>query len=190
MREFIYFSKKARTSGAFKELMSAGRLDIACHVIIMTFFVSNAIRKNVKLHLFFYGPPDPPKHLEIMNPEIISKKDISGLIKRMLYKYKKNKKNEALPGCWIEKKSFQGFVEELSEQDRNIYLLDPKGEDIRKVEIDKNSVFIFGDHEGIPKQELRRIKNKVKKISIGNIAYFSSQVIAIVQNELDRRGID
>ncbi len=189
MREFIYFSKKARTSGNIKDLMAAGRLDIACHSIIMAFFVSNAMRKNIRMHLVFYGPPDPPKHLEITNPKIISKKDISGLIKRMLYKYKKSRRNEVFSGCWIEKKNFSDIVEDLSKKGRTIYLLDAKGEDIRTVEIDKNPVFIFGDQEGIPKQELRRIKNKVKKISVGQIKYFSSQTLAIVQNELDRREV-
>ena len=69
MREFVYFSRKARTSGNIKDLMKAGRLDIACHIVIHSFFVSHAIRKNVKLHLFFYGPPDPPKHIELYNKQ-------------------------------------------------------------------------------------------------------------------------
>jgi len=189
MREFIYFSKKARTSGNWKDLMKAGRLDIVCHSIIMAFFVSNAMRNNIVMHLFFYGPPDPPKHLEIANPRAMSKKDISGLIKRMLYKYKKDKKIEAFPKCWIEKKSFSDIIEELSKQGRTIYLLDSKGEDIRKIKIENNPVFILGDHKGIPKQELRRIKNKVKKISLGDVTYFASQSLAILQNELDRKEI-
>ena len=196
MREFIFFSKKAHTSGKFKNLMSAGRLDIVCHVLIMAFFVSNAIRKDIKLNLFFYGPPDPPKHLIIMNTDktgknfvTISKKDVAGLIKRMLFKYKKGKKVEVFPGCFIEKKTFANFVEEISNQGRVIYLLDSKGKDIRKIKIENNPIFIFGDHEGIPKQELKKIKKMVKKVSIGNIKYFSSQVLTVIQNELDRQEI-
>ena len=196
MREFIFFSKKAHTSGKFKNLMSAGRLDIVCHVLIMAFFVSNAIRRDIKLNLFFYGPPDPPKHLIIMNIDktgknfvTISKKDVAGLIKRMLFKYKKGKKVEVFPGCFIEKKTFANFVEEISNQGRVIYLLDSKGKDIRKIKIENNPIFIFGDHEGIPKQELKKIKKMVKKVSIGNIKYFSSQVLTVIQNELDRQEI-
>lgn len=176
--------------------MSAGRLDIVCHVLIMAFFVSNAIRRDIKLNLFFYGPPDPPKHLIIMNTDktgknfvTISKKDVGGLIKRMLFKYKKGKKVEVFPGCFIEKKTFANFVEEISNQGRVIYLLDSKGKDIRKIKIENNPIFIFGDHEGIPKQELKKIKKMVKKISIGNIKYFSSQVLTVIQNELDRQEI-
>lgn len=195
MREFVYFSKSAKTSGAFKNVME-GRMDIACHVVIMSFFVSNARRKNVKLHMFFYGSPDPPKHLEIFSPEeekeefaSISKKDVLGLIKRMLFKYKKGQKFEAFPNCFIEKKSIIEFLEEKSKEGRAIYILDKKGEDIRKAEISDNPIFVLGDQEGIPKAERKRIEKFSKKISLGNITYFASQSVSILQNELDRRGI-
>lgn len=189
MREIIYFSKSAWTTGNFKDLMKAGRMDIVCHAVIMSLFISNNIRENVKLHLFFYGPPDPPKHLELM-PRInekfqISKKDIAGLIKRMLYKYKKDKKIEVFPGCYIEKLSLLNFIDNL--QSRNIYILDKNGEDIRKIEIGKEPIFILGDQEGLPKKELRKLSKIAKKVSLGNITYFSSQAISILNNELDRR---
>jgi len=190
MREIVYFSKNAWTTGNFKDLMQAGRMDIVCHAVIMSFFVSNKLREDVKLHLFFYGKPDPPKHLELM-PKIsenfqISKKDIAGLIKRMLYKYKKGIKNEAFPGCFVEKLSLLNFIKNLN---KDIYILDKNGEDIRNINIKDNSIFIIGDHEGFEKKELREIKKVAKKVSLGNVTYFSSQTIAILNNELDRRNL-
>ena len=189
MREIIYFSRNARTSGNFNDLMKAGRMDIVCHVVIMSLFISNNARNNVKLHLFFYGPPDPPKHLEIMANSNISKKDISGLIKRMLFKYKKGRKIETFENCFIEKNSLIKVVEELAKT-RNIYLLDKNGENIRNVEIKENPIFILGDQEGIDKKELKRISKSAKKVSLGKVNYFSSQAVAILNNELDIRGLD
>ena len=191
MREITYVAKNAVTTGNFKDLMKAGRMDIVCHVIIMSFFISNKLREDVKLHLFFYGPPDPPKHLELM-PKVnenfqISKKDIAGLIKRMLFKYKKEKKIEAFPGCYIEKLSLESFIENL--KDRNIYILDKRGEDIRKAEIKEDPMFILGDQEGLQKREFRNLSKVAKKISLGDVTYFSSQSITILNNELDRRGV-
>ncbi|MEK6834831.1 MAG: hypothetical protein AABX61_01050 [Nanoarchaeota archaeon] len=191
MREIVYVSKSAVTTGNFRNLMEAGRMDIVCHSVIMSFFISNKLRDNVKLHLFFYGRPDPPKHLELM-PRIteefqISKKDIAGLIKRMLYKYKKGKKNEVFPGCFVEKLSLSKFIEDI--KDKDIYILDKKGQDIRETTIKDNSIFILGDQDGIPKEELRKINKVAKKISLGNITYFSSQSITILNNELDRRNL-
>jgi tRNA pseudouridine-54 N-methylase len=191
MREFIYFSRKARTSGNWKDLMKAGRMDIVCHFIIHSFFVSNAIRKDVKLHLVFYGSPDPPKHLEINSnsAEIMSKKDISGLIKRMLYKYKKGKKTEVFPGCFIEKKDLLSVVKEIKEKGKNIYILDRKGKDIRNIKLSQDDVFIIGDQEGLlPKEKKLLKKEGILPVAIvkHSPTYLASQVLIMLQGELDR----
>jgi len=192
MRHFIYFSNKAPTSGKFDltNLSKAGRLDIAIHSIIQGVFLSHDFRREVVFHLIFYGMPDPPKHIEIQikDETIINKKDIGKLIKKILYKYKEGEKREVFPGCFVEKKSFLKVVEELF-QDKDIFILDKKGKDIRKVNIKDNSVFILGDHEGLPKKESKRLKKIAQSVSIGPKIYFASQTIAVVNNELDRRNI-
>jgi tRNA (pseudouridine54-N1)-methyltransferase len=205
MRNIIYYSKNARTSGNFdlNNLMRAGRMDIACQIVIMAFFVSHQTRENVKLHLIFDGGPDPTKHLELFpggnlsikseNKIDISKKDVGSLIKKMLYKYRKGEKREIAPGYFIEKKGLVKVIEEFLEEGKKVYLLDKKGENIRKIS-DKNikdAVFVIGDQEGIPKRELKNLKKLgVKKISVGNQMYFASQTLTIIQNELDVREID
>ena len=190
MRHFVYFSKSASTGGKFdtRELMKAGRMDIAVHVIIAAFFLSHDFRKDVKMHLVFYGQPDPPKHIEMqVTPDLeISKKDVANLIKKILYKYKKGKKIEALPGCFIEKKSFLKVIEELYEDGNEIFILDKKGKDIRDVNLPEDGVFILGDHEGLPRKEIKRVKKIATPISIGPNTYFASHVVAILNNELDR----
>jgi tRNA pseudouridine-54 N-methylase len=50
-------------------------------------------------------------------------------------------------------------------------------------------VFILGDHEGLPKKELKRLEEYCKPISVGNLMYFASQTVAVVNNELDYRNI-
>jgi tRNA (pseudouridine54-N1)-methyltransferase len=193
MREFVYFSQSARTSGNFdtKELMKAGRMDIAIHSFIQGVFLSHGFRKDTKFHFVFYGQPTPPRHIEIQVKDKleISKKDIGNLIKKILYKYKPGKKTEVAPGCFIEKKSFLKVIEELIKENKEIFLLDKKGEDIRKAKIKDNCVFILGDHEGLPKKELKRLKDLATPVSVGNKIYFASQTVAVVNNELDYRGI-
>ncbi len=206
MREFIYYSKSAVTAGnrIKEDLMKAGRLDIACQIVIHGLFVSRHMRLNVKLHLVFDGPPDAPKHLEIFpgvsgkdnlgdieNKIDISKKDIAGLIKRMLYKYRVGEKKEVANGYWIEKRGFADLVFELHNEGKEIFILDKRGEDIRKVEISENAVFIIGDQEGIPKKELKRIKGiPLKRVSVGPQTLFASQALIVLQNELDRRSMN
>jgi len=193
MKHFIYFSKSAQTSGKALsgDLMKAGRMDIAIHSLIQGVFLSNDFRKDVKFHFIFYGMPDPPKHIEIQvkDETVISKKDVASLIKKLLYKYKEGEKREVLSGCFIEKKSFLKVVEELEKKENQIFILDKKGEDLRKVDIKENCVFILGDHDGLPKKELKRLKKTAIPVSIGPKTYFASQTIAVVNNELDRRNI-
>ncbi len=191
MRHFVYFSNSAPTSGNYGEdLMKAGRMDIAIHTFIAAFFLSHGIRDDVVLHLIFYGMPDPPKHIEIrVTPELeISKKDVSSLIKKILYKYKEGRKNEVMPGCFIEKKSFLNVIEELQNEGLDVFVLDKKGENLREIEIEKDCVFILGDHNGLPKKELKRLKKSLTGVNVGPKMYFASQVVSIVNNELDIRG--
>jgi tRNA (pseudouridine54-N1)-methyltransferase len=198
MREFIYYSRTAPTSGSYvkDDLAKSGRLDIAIHSVIAAFFISHNIRTDVKLNLVFAGPPDPTKHIEItpivegktgIDKIYISKKNVEGIIKTMLYKYKPGIKNEVFPGFTIEKKGFLELVKEMNEEGRNIYILDPKGEDIREAEIKDDPVFIIGDHRGLPPKELKRLKGMCNPVTIGKRTYFASHTIAVVNNEIDRR---
>src|SRR3989338_11576008 len=99
MRSFIYYSRTAPTSGGKikEDLMKAGRLDIAVHTVIASFFLSHKIRTDTTLHLIFAGPPDPCKHLELkpitegttgIDKVYINKSNISAIIKKMLYKHR------------------------------------------------------------------------------------------------------
>ena len=194
MKHFVYFSKSAATSGSALsggDLMKAGRMDIAIHTIIASLFLSHDYRKDVKVHLVFYGMPDPPKHIEIqVTDELeISKKDIANLIKKILYKSGGGKRTEVFPKCFVEKKSLLDVVEILEKEGNEIFLLDEDGEDIRKAKIPKDCVFVLGDHEGFPLKELKRLKQIATPVSIGPKIYFASQTATIVNNELDRRGV-
>jgi tRNA (pseudouridine54-N1)-methyltransferase len=190
MREFIYYSKNAVTAGNLikDNLMKAGRMDIVCNVIIAILFISNKMREDIKLHLIFDGGPNNPRHLVFeSNEEMpISKKDVAGLIKRMLYKSPdKEGLKEIFPGASIEKKSFEKLVKELDKEGKDALLLDRKGIDIREANLNKNPVFIIGDHEGFPKDKKKFLK-KIDKISVGPKVLFASQVITLIHNELDR----
>ena len=198
MREIIYYSRTAPTAVNYvkEDLQESGRIDIAVHTVIAAFFLSHKIRTDMKLHMIFAGPPTPPRHLELqpvtegktgIDKIYLAKKDVSGVLKKMLYKYRECEKREVFPGFWIEKKSFLDVVSDLHKQKRNLYVLDADGEDIRTIEIKENPVFILGDHKGLPSKELKRLMTMCAPVSIGKRVYFASQTISIVNNELDRR---
>ena len=190
MREFIYYSKSAVTAGNLikDDLKKAGRMDIVCNVIVSAFFISNAMREDVKFHLIFDGPPYAPKHLVLeSNKDMpISKKNIAGLIRKMLYKSPdKEGLLEIFPGASIERKGFEKVVKELDRDGKDVLLLSGKGEDVRELKL-KDAVFIIGDHEGFPKDKLKFLK-RIDKVSVGPKVLFASQVITILHNEIDRK---
>ena len=161
--------------------------------VVSIFFVSNAMREDVRLHLIFDGGPNAPRHLvlESNNEMPISKKNVAGLIKRMLYKAKDEEGlREICPGCFIEKKGFERLLRELDGEGKDVLVLEGKGKDVRDVEInmseDRNSVFVIGDHEGFP-SGMRKFLKRVDGISVGPRVLFASQVGIILHNELDRR---
>ena len=156
MREFVYYSSKARTTGKFDNPMKAGRLDIVFNVLIQALSLSHKIRDDVHIHLIFDGPPNAPLHLEFISSEDIplSKKDIGGLIKRMLYKWNDKKKTKVFPGCYIERKSISELLKELEKSGKKICVMDIKGKNIREIKDLQDYVFVIGDL----KKNLRDIK--------------------------------
>ena len=198
MRNFIYYSRTAPTSGSYikENLQESGRIDIAIHVVIAAFFLSHKLRSDTKLHLLFAGMPDPPKHLELfpvtegktgIDKIYLAKTDVSSILKKMLYKYREGEKREVFPGFWIEKMGLFNLIEQLKEEGKTVYVLDADGEDIRTAKIKENPVFVLGDHKGLPDKELKRLKKMCIPVSIGKRVYFASQTVAVVNNELDRR---
>lgn len=191
MREFVYYSAKAVTAGNLikDDLKKAGRMDIVCNFIVSCFFTSNAMREDVRLHLIFDGGPNNPRHLVLESNEDmpISKKNVAGLIKRMLYKARDEEGlREIVPGCWIERKSFEKVLKKLDREGKDVLLLDGKGKDVRDIDLEKKPVFVIGDHEGFPKG-MRKFLKRIDGVSVGPRVLFASQVATLIHNEMDRK---
>lgn len=191
MREFVYYSKNAVTAGNLikDDLKKAGRLDIVCNFIVSTFFISNAMRSDMRLHLIFDGGPNNPRHLVFESNEDmpISKKNVAGLIKRMLYKAKGEEGlREIVPGCWIERKGFEKLLKGLDSEGKDVLVLTKGGKDVRDLDLKGNEVFVIGDHKGFPKG-MRKFLKRVDRVSVGPRVLFASQVATILHNEMDRK---
>ncbi len=107
----------------------------------------------------------------------------------MLYKSKKDKKVIVEEGYEIEKKSLFKLIDELISEKKEIYILNKDGKDIREIKFNEKCVFILSDHKGFPLKEMKRLKSLGETVSVGKNVYFASQVITIINNELDRQEI-
>ena len=181
MREFILFSRTARTDGNFRNLRKGGRLDVVYQCILMSIFSSHRHR-NTKLHAILNGPPKPPLHLEVDGNELrdarVDEKTWENILRKVL-------SGGEHPGIKLEKKSFQ----ELIKEKEKVYVLEERGKDIAEVEFDENPVFVLGDQVGLPKKDEGFALRYGEKISLGKGLYLSSSAIDIVNWWLDRKGI-
>jgi tRNA (pseudouridine54-N1)-methyltransferase len=193
MREFVYYSASAVTAGNLigDDLKKAGRMDIVCNFIVSVFFVSNAMREDVRLHLIFDGGPNNPRHLvfESNKDMPISKKNVAGLIKRILYKARDEVGlREIVPGCFVEKRGFVELLKELDSEGKDVLILEKSGKDIRELKLKGNEVFLIGDHDGFPKGMGKFLK-RIDGVCVGPRVLFASQVVTILHNEMDRVGL-
>ena len=188
MRVFIFYSNTIRTDGNFKDLYHSGRVDILVNSLIHAFFLSHGLRKHIIFDGILNGPPVPPRRIRIESNINTpwSKKDVTTLLSSALKKF--NKRREplyAFPGVFVERKGFREVIEEYIQQGKNIYVLDKGGVFIEEIPIE-NPVFVVGDFIGIPKKEIKWLKDKAEFISLGNLPYFSSQVIMVLNWYLDK----
>ena len=180
MREFLLFCRKGWTKGNFKTLREAGRLDVVYQCILMSFYLSHAIRNNVIFHVVLTGPPEPPKHIEISNVNVpCDEVSWTDVLRRVL-------NGEKIDGIKVDKKSFQQIIKEKYEQGYEIYVLEEKGTDFLDIEYGNKLLFILGDHIGLPKKDEKFALRYGKKVSLGRIKYLASSCICIVNYLLDR----
>jgi len=80
------------------------------------------------------------------------------------------------------------LIEELASEGAFFYVLHEKGRDISTVELMEDSVFVLGDHLGLPRNEEKFVARfEHERISLGTSSYLVSHCITVLHYELDRK---
>jgi tRNA (pseudouridine54-N1)-methyltransferase len=90
------------------------------------------------------------------------------------------------PGITTSKTSFEALLKSKAET-ASIYVLEEGGNDIAKTELPANSVFVLGDHVGLPKKTEAFALRYGEKISLGKQPYLAASCITILNYLLDRQ---
>jgi len=193
-RGFLIVGNKAVTKPfSLNDLAgSAGRMDILCRFIAQALFISHGIRKNVEVYLLLLGEPEPPKAIKIVGKEVKTmapdERNIAGLIRKAL-KIECNKNwKRSTSGIYISKKNLKELLDELTNRYKIVYLKET-GKDIRNFvkQIDKDCLFILGDHLGLSEEQEKIVKDYASEvISVSPISLQADQCVVIVHYELDR----
>jgi tRNA (pseudouridine54-N1)-methyltransferase len=196
VRTFIIKARKGTTRWELirSQVGTQGHFEVVAHSVINAFFVSNGFRKDVEIYIVLDSSEDFPRTIKLSSSEGISlsgfhEAAIIDLIEKTLKDSQGLQKNEnriLAPGLEINGFGFERLVSNLLET-RPVYLLDPKGDDIRTIQLKSNPVFVLSDHLAMPKKSVMGLKRKgAKLLSLGKKMLFASQCIVLLNYELDR----
>lgn len=193
MREFIIYTYGVTRPFRLDDLPGAGRMDLIARCISNAIFISDAIRRDVKIYIVLNGPPNPPKtvifdaaRIKRTSPD---ERNIASHIKIALERLGDKREVESEPGITIRKLGFKELIDEKIKKQQVVYM-HPRGKNIRSFKFQPNFAAILGGHKGLPRDVEEYLKRLgVEMVSIGKIEYFASQVITIIHYELDMRAI-
>ena len=180
MREFIIYSRTAKTSPKFQNLKDGGRLDVVYQCILMALFRSHSIRRDVVFHAILNGPPRPPLELIINGAKLRDARTDENTWENIIKNVLMGKEH---PGIYTKKNSLQQLIKD----EKNIFVLEESGEDIRTIELEDNPIFVIGDHIGLPKKEEKFVLRYGKKVSLGGTKYLAASCVCIINYVLDLR---
>ncbi len=182
-REFILFSRIGQTDSNFHSLHDAGRLDIVHECIVSSLFLSHGLRRDVTFNAILNGPPNPPIHIQIDGNTLY---DVRTDMDTWQVILKKTLAGKSHPGITKDKTGFEALLKAKA-QTHKIYVLEEDGKDIGEVALDENSVFILGDHVGLPKKAELFAQRFGEKISLGKQPYLAASCITIINYTLDKQ---
>jgi tRNA (pseudouridine54-N1)-methyltransferase len=92
------------------------------------------------------------------------------------------------PGISKDKTPFETLIKTKA-QTHQIYVLEEDGKNVGGVAFPDNSLFVLGDHVGLPKKAEDFALRFGEKISLGKTPYLAASCITIINYTLDRQAM-
>jgi len=183
MKEFLLFSRTGYTTGNFKSLMEAGRLDIVYQCILTSAFRAHGHRSDVVFHAILNGSPNPPLHLQInadgLRNARVDESSWAEILRDVL-----NGGEHA--GISLEKASLQEVIKEKA-ADYKIFALVEGKRNVQDLDLSGNALFVVGDNSGLPRKDEGFVLRYGKRLSLGRFSYLAASCIDVINYELDLR---
>lgn len=195
MKTFIIRARKGTTrwERLRSQIGSDDHFEVVAHCVINAFFISSDFRTDVEVYIILDSSEDFPRTIKLSSSEGLSlsgfhEEAVVSAVEKALKDSQGLKKNETrnvAKGVSVSGFGFEKLVEQLLET-RPLYLLAPKGENIRTMTIEPNPVFILSDHLAMPKKSISGLKRHgVKTISLSKKMLFASQCVVLLHHEMD-----
>jgi len=196
MRQFVVIGHDAPTTPEFSldDLAgAAGRLDVLCRCVTSAFFLSHAIREDVRVHLVLadeYTVTFDGRELRRLNPD---ERSTAALVRKAL-----EEREEAIghipvetsPGVSLTRRGFAGTLEDVA-SDGTVVQLHEGGDAVVDVEPPADPVFLLSDHHDFEAAEADRIAAAADEVvSLGPEPLHADHAITVAHNYLDTGGFE
>ena len=194
MRQFIVLGHDAPTTPDFSldDLAGgAGRLDVLCRCVNSAFFLSHAIRDDVRVSLVLRDELTVEfdgEDLRRLNPD---ERSTAALVRNAL-----DRRDEAIghmavessPGVSLTKRGFEPVLEAAA-RDGTVVQLHEDGDPVVDVEPPENPVFVLSDHHDFADEEERLLSEAAdERVRLGPELLHADHAITVAHNFLDTEG--
>lgn len=194
MRQFLIVGHDAPTAPEFSldDLAGgAGRLDVLCRCVNSAFFLSHAIREDVRVHLVlsdeftvrFEGDelrrlnPDERSTAALIRTALEHREDAIGHIPA-----------ESTPGVSIRRMGFAATLEEAA-GDAAVVELHEDGDPVADVEPPADPLFVLSDHRDFTDREASLLAEAAdERVRLGPAVLHADHAITVAHNYLDTDG--
>lgn len=195
MRRFVVVGQRARSDGDFllADIPStSGRLDVLLRALRSALLVSHSVRRDTVVYLVLLGSPERVRTVRLegaasryLRPD---ERSLATTLKKALQHPTEGRSfTPVRPGIAVAADGLAAVLPELTNS--QLFLLEPGGEDVRGCDFSHaENTFLLGDHLGLSAQlRAQWLQLGARSISVGPVALYTEDTIALVANELDRR---
>jgi tRNA (pseudouridine54-N1)-methyltransferase len=197
MRRFVIVGQRARSDGDFllADIPStSGRVDVLLRALRAALLVSHSVRRDTVVYLVLLGSPERVRTVRIegaaskyLRPD--ERSLATTLKKALLCPITEATFTQVRPGISVAAQGLACVVPELANS--RLFLLEPGGADVRSCDLNHpENTFLLGDHLGLtPEVREQWLQLGAQSISVGPVALYTEDTIALVANELDRHAL-
>ncbi|WP_276272920.1 tRNA (pseudouridine(54)-N(1))-methyltransferase TrmY [Haloarcula litorea] len=194
MRQFVVVGHDAPTTDEFSldDLAGgAGRLDVLCRCVNSAFFLSHAIREDVRCHLVLadeYTVTFEGSDLRRLNPD---ERSTAALIRNALAERAEaigHVPVETSPGVSLTRRGFAGTLDAVA-REGTVVQLHEDGDPATAVDPPADPVFVLSDHHDFTAAETDLLADAAdRRLSLGPRALHADHAITVAHSYLDTDG--
>ncbi|MCL7417432.1 MAG: tRNA (pseudouridine(54)-N(1))-methyltransferase TrmY [Halalkalicoccus sp.] len=194
MRQFIVSGHDVPTTPDFSlsDLAGgAGRLDVLCRCVSSAFFLSHAIREEVRVLLVLadeFTVRFEGSELRRLNPD---ERSTAALVRNALEEREEaigHMDVETSPGVYLSRRGFEPVLGEVT-GNGTVVQLHEDGDPVVEVEPPANPIFVLSDHHDFSPSESDLLAERAEaRVRLGPERLHANHAITVAHNWLDTEG--